>query len=177
MSAWADGQFVGDAREEKLLTGFGSEDRAALLFRTTSLGVHEAVRAKAEVLHDLIIAQTRWQHRSFFPLSTTNTFHKHEPLPVQPNRCRAQSEGVLGEHRKKRVLMFPSATSMVVASTIFNVKNGRLNKSDQRLRGDSVIRKRPSVALRTDRTVLSVRESPRTSNRLLSEKIIRLGNG
>jgi hypothetical protein len=46
VSAWADGQFVGDAREEKLLNGFGSEDQAALLFRTTSLGLHEAVRAE-----------------------------------------------------------------------------------------------------------------------------------
>jgi len=83
VSAWADGQFVGDAREEKLLNGFGSEDQAALPFRTTSPGLHEAVRARVEVPHDPIIAQTRWQRRSFFPLSTTNTFHKNEPLPVQ----------------------------------------------------------------------------------------------
>lgn len=66
VSAWADEQFVGDARAEKLLSGFGSEDQAALPFRTTFLGLHEAAQARAEVLHDPTIAQTRWQRRSFF---------------------------------------------------------------------------------------------------------------
>jgi hypothetical protein len=59
------------------------------------------------------------------------------------NECsllgRSQSEGLLGAHFENRVLMFPSVTAMVVALTIFNVKNGLLEKGSQRPRNDSVI--------------------------------------
>jgi hypothetical protein len=52
---------------------------------------------------------------------------------------RSQSEGLMDAHLDSRVLMFPSVTSMVVASTIFKVKDGLLGKGSQRLPLDSVI--------------------------------------
>jgi hypothetical protein len=90
---------------------------------------------------------------------------------------RRQSEGPLDAHLENRVLMFPSVTSMVVASTIFNVKNGLLENGSQRLPSVSVIWKPPSVVPLTDLIVLSAWKSPRISNRLSPEKIINLGKG
>jgi hypothetical protein len=52
---------------------------------------------------------------------------------------RSQSEGLLDAHLDNRVLMFPSVTSMVVASAILNVKTGLLAKGSHRPRNDSVI--------------------------------------
>jgi len=49
-----------------------------------------------------------------------------------------QSEG-LDAHFDNRVLMFPSVIAIVVALTIFSVKNGLLEKGSQRPRNDSVI--------------------------------------
>src|SRR5205807_6698834 len=51
---------------------------------------------------------------------------------------RRQSEG-LDAHFDNRVLMFPSVIAIVVALTIFSVKNGLLEKGSQRPRNDSVI--------------------------------------
>jgi uncharacterized protein (DUF1330 family) len=90
---------------------------------------------------------------------------------------RRQSEGLLDAHFDNRVLMFPSVTSMVVGSTIFNVKNGLLENGSQRLPSVSVIWKPPSVVPLTDLIVLSAWKSPRISNRLFPEKIINLGKG
>jgi len=89
---------------------------------------------------------------------------------------RRQSEG-LDAHFDNRVLMFPSVIAIVVALTIFSVKNGLLEKGSQRPRNDSVIWWLPSAALLTELIVLSAWKSPRISNRLSPEKIITLGKG
>ncbi len=74
-----------------------------------------------------------------------------EPTPADggksgPGSCcqrlvmgRSQSEGLLDAHFDNRVLMFPSVTAIVVALTIFSVKNSLLEKGSQRPRNDSVI--------------------------------------
>ena len=49
-----------------------------------------------------------------------------------------QSDG-LDAHFDNRVLMFPSVIAIVVALTIFSMKNGLLEKGSQRPRNDSVI--------------------------------------
>jgi hypothetical protein len=117
---------------------------------------------------------TRMQCAPTVTLTVSGSSRFYSPPVIMGRR---QSKGLLEKHLENRVLMFPSVTSMVVASTIFNMKNGLLNKGGQRLPSDSVIRKRPSVAVWTDRTVFSERQSPRTSTRLLTEKIIRFGKG
>ena len=64
----------------------------------------------------------------------------HKPILNRPVMMgRSQSDGLMDAHLDSRMLMFPSVTSMVVASTIFNVKNGLLGKGSQRLPLDSVI--------------------------------------
>jgi hypothetical protein len=60
---------VGDAREEKLLNGSELQDQSVLLFRTASLELHGAVRAKAEVLHGPTIVQSLTGFRSSFSRS------------------------------------------------------------------------------------------------------------
>jgi hypothetical protein len=58
----------------------------------------------------------------------------------------SQSDGLLDEHLKKRVLTFSLVISMVVGLTIFNLKNRFLDQGSQRLPPASVIRKPPSGA-------------------------------
>jgi hypothetical protein len=52
---------------------------------------------------------------------------------------RSQSDELPDEHLKKRVLAFPSATSIVLGSTTFSLKTGLLEKGRQRFANVSVI--------------------------------------
>ena len=49
---------MGDGREVKLPNGSVLQDRSVPLFRTASLELHGAVRARVEALHDLAIVRT-----------------------------------------------------------------------------------------------------------------------
>jgi hypothetical protein len=62
-----DEQCVDDDREEKWLNDSELQDQSALPFRTASLELHEAVRARVEVLHGPTIVQTLTGFHSSFP--------------------------------------------------------------------------------------------------------------
>jgi hypothetical protein len=62
-----DEQFVGDGHEGKWLNDSELQDQSALPFRTASLELHEAARARAEVLHGPTVFRTPTGFHSSFP--------------------------------------------------------------------------------------------------------------